>query len=156
MSRLKETLTLTSVCLNKIKIFEYYVHFPVSPFLKNSSTLPTNMQSIPMTGGPRRRWVPVFVFSGFFFLVLQVQLVRVNVHHRHSTANKYSTAHPVGGVHPAGGIYPVGGVHPSDTIKPGDTIYSTDAVHPVDTVHPIDAVPPFTQYTLLTQYIPLM
>ena len=39
---------------------KYYIYFSASPFLKNLITLPTNMQSIPMTSGPQRRSVPVW------------------------------------------------------------------------------------------------
>lgn len=39
-----------------------HLHSPVSPFLKNLSTLPTNMQSIPMTSGPQTRSVPLWFF----------------------------------------------------------------------------------------------
>lgn len=39
---------------------------PVSPFLKNWSISPTNMQSIPMINGLLRRWVHLCCFTVFF------------------------------------------------------------------------------------------
>lgn len=54
-----------------------YLPFPASPFLKNLSTLPTNMQSIPTTSGLQRRLV--HVVSVFSFLLLTFSLVQKKI-----------------------------------------------------------------------------
>lgn len=53
------------ICI--VTSFNTFLDFAASPCLKNLSTLPTNMQSIPMTSGPRRRSVQV-LFSWWFLI----------------------------------------------------------------------------------------